>query len=99
MAASTIGANEDHAWAVAKRKPRRQYIGRPALLPNPRFRTPWTQLYASRDDRAFITTMGIDTSTFHAILAAGFGYLWNTRRTTGRLTWECGMDAFALGMS
>ena len=48
-----VGSNEDHLWAVADRRTRRQYLGRPALLPNPRFGTPWTLLYASYDDRAF----------------------------------------------
>ena len=71
-----IGSNEDHAWAVENRRPRRQYLGRMALLPNPRTGTPWTHLYANYQDRAFITTMGVDTSTFRAILTAGFGHLW-----------------------
>ena len=78
LAAATliIGSNEDHAWAVENRRRRRQYLGRTALLPNPRIGTPWTRLYANYEDRAFITTMGVDTSTFHSILAAGFGHLW-----------------------
>ena len=73
------GSNEDHAWSVANRRPRRQYLGRMNLLPNPRIGTPWIRLYENREDRAFITTMGIDTSTFDTILAAGFGYLWHSR--------------------
>jgi hypothetical protein len=73
-----IGSNEDHAWAVENRRPRRQYLGRRALLPNPRFGTPWIRLYTSYEDRAFITTMGVDTATFRTILAAGFGHLWYT---------------------
>ena len=72
------GSNKDHTWAVANRCPRRQYLSRATLLPDPRVNTPWTCLYSSYDDCAFITTMGIDTSTFHAILAAGFGHLWFT---------------------
>lgn len=74
-----VGSNEDHAFSVENRRPRRQYLGRKSLLPNPRFGTPWTRLYESRDDRAFITTMGIDTSAFDSILNAGFGRLWDTR--------------------
>jgi len=74
-----VGSNEDHAWLVEKRRPRRQYLGRTSLLPNPRIGTPWIRLYEKHEDRAFITTMGIDTSTFHAILEAGFGHLWHTR--------------------
>lgn len=71
-----IGSNEDHAWAIENRRPRQQYLGRLNLLPNPRFGTPWKRLYDHHEDRAFITTMGVDTSTFHAILEAGFGTLW-----------------------
>jgi len=74
-AALIVGSNENHAWAVENQRPHRQYLGRTALLPNPRIGTPWTHLYANYEDRAFITTMGVDTSTFHAILAAGFGLL------------------------
>ena len=78
VATLIIGSNEDHAWAVENRRHRRQYLGRSALLPNPRIGTPWTRLYANYDDRAFITTMGVNTSTFRAILGAGFSHLWYT---------------------
>ena len=71
-----IGSNEDHAWAVKNRRPHRQCLRRMALLPNPRAGTPWTHLYTNYEDRAFVTTMGIDTSAFRAILGAGFGHLW-----------------------
>ena len=73
-----VGSNEDHAWSVENRYPRRQYLGRTSLLPNPRIGTPWIRLYESHADQAFITTMGVDTSTFRAILEAGFGNLWYT---------------------
>ena len=74
-----VGSNEDHAWSVENRHPRRQYLGRTNLLPNPRFGTPWMRLYNNCEDRAFITTMGVNTSTFNAILEAGFGRLWYAR--------------------
>ena len=74
-----VGSNEDHIQAVENRRPRRQYLGRTNLLPNPRIGTPWIRLYENHEDQAFITTMGIDTSTFHAILEAGFGHLWYIR--------------------
>lgn len=77
-----IGSNEDHAWAVENRRQRRQYLRRAVLLPDPRINTPWTRLYLSHDDPAFITTMGINFPTFQAILAAGFGHLWYTRSIT-----------------
>lgn len=73
-----IGSNKDHAWVVQNRRRRRQYLARPNLLQNPRKGTPWRQLYENNDDRAFITTMGIDTPTFRMILEAGFGSMWYT---------------------
>jgi hypothetical protein len=79
VAVLIVGSNEDHAWSVGNRHPRRQYLGRASLLPNPRLGTPWTRLYENHDNRAFITTMGIDAPTFRAILEAGFGHLWSTR--------------------
>lgn len=74
-----VGSNEDHAWSVENRRPRRQYLGRRDLLPNPRIGTPWTRLYENHEDRAFITTMGVDIPTFHTILDAGFAHLWYTQ--------------------
>ena len=74
-----MGSNEDHTWSVENWRPHRQYLGRKNLLPNPRSGTPWTHLYENCEDRAFITTMGVDTSTFHTILGAGFERLWYTR--------------------
>jgi hypothetical protein len=59
-----------------QRNSRRLYLTRPDLLPNPRYGTPWQRLYASKNDRAFITTMGFDVSTFQSLLDAGFGRLW-----------------------
>ena len=77
------GSNENRAWTVwvvENRRPHRQYLKRAAPLPDSRTdTTPWTRLhYASYDNRAFIITMGVDTSTFRAILVAGFGHLWYT---------------------
>ena len=48
------------------------YLCRPQLLPNPHINTPWQALYHSRNDRAYITTMGFDVETFKLILSAGF---------------------------
>ncbi|KAI0344497.1 hypothetical protein BDW22DRAFT_1391232 [Trametopsis cervina] len=59
------------------RRRTRQYLTRPELLPNPRVNTPWQQLYESRSDRAFITTMGVDVATFEYLLEAGFADEWN----------------------
>ncbi|TFK78047.1 hypothetical protein K466DRAFT_607376 [Polyporus arcularius HHB13444] len=72
-----LGAEEARISRAEKRKPSRRYLRRPQLLPTPRRDTPWQALYESRDDRAFITTMGIDVNTFHYILRSGFSYEWN----------------------
>ncbi|TFK80251.1 hypothetical protein K466DRAFT_452479, partial [Polyporus arcularius HHB13444] len=55
----------------------RRYLRRAQLLPNPRRDTPWQALYESHDDRAYITTMGINVDTFHYILDHGFARKWN----------------------
>lgn len=57
----------------------RLYLRRAELLPDPRGVTPWQCLLASMNDRAFITTMGIDVHTFNLILERGFTFLWNSR--------------------
>lgn len=72
------GAEESRKLRIERRKPNRLYLCRPQLLPNPRVDTPWQILFASRNDRAFITTMGFDVVTFHAIIDAGFGHSWCT---------------------
>ncbi|KAF8799597.1 hypothetical protein BYT27DRAFT_7058723, partial [Phlegmacium glaucopus] len=48
------------------------------LMPNPRVDTPWQRLWASQEDRAFITTMGFDVATFRYILEGSgrFGQQW-----------------------
>lgn len=56
----------------------RLYLVRRDLLPNPRYNTPWQRLYSGQNDRAFITTMGVDCITFQQILDQGFAQLWNT---------------------
>jgi hypothetical protein len=75
MAAGVIwlGAEEARRLRAERRKRTRLYLCRPQLLPNPRFDTPWRVLYSSKSDRAFITTMGFNVDTFHAIISAGFG--------------------------
>jgi hypothetical protein len=72
------GSNEDHAWVAENRRPRRHYLRRINLLPNPRVGTPWTYLYESGDDRAYLTTMGVNVATFWMIMGSGFANLWYT---------------------
>ena len=59
------------------RRRHRLYLCRPELVPNPRVGSPWQFLHQSQSDRAFITTMGVDTATFRITLDTGFEILWN----------------------
>lgn len=72
-----FGAEEARIRRAERRQPNRRYLCRPQLLPSPRRDTPWQVLYESHDDRAFITTMGIDRATFEYILQSGFATRWN----------------------
>ncbi|KAJ7233613.1 hypothetical protein B0H12DRAFT_1076556 [Mycena haematopus] len=71
-----LGAEEAHILRAERRQQSRLYLCRPQLLPNPRFDTPWQILYASQNDRAFITTMGFDVKAFTSIIDAGFDTAW-----------------------
>ena len=73
-----LGAKEARLMKIRVRHPSRLYLCRPQLLPSPRFMTPWTQLYESYNDRAYITTMGFDVTTFHQLLDSGFADKWNS---------------------
>jgi hypothetical protein len=63
---------------VEGRRRHRLYLCRPELVPNPRIGSPWQFLHQSQSDRAFMTTMGINTVTFQVILDVGFEHLWNS---------------------
>ena len=56
----------------------RLYLTRSELLLHPQGRTPWQVLYHSNNDRAFITTMGLDVQTFGLLLERGFQEAWDT---------------------
>jgi hypothetical protein len=73
------GIEESHRLRTQHRQERRHYLCRSHLLPNPRANTPWQVLYASANDRAFITTMGFDVRGFRILLEAGFEEKWNSR--------------------
>lgn len=79
LAATAIfaGVEEARLHRAETRLPSRRYLRRSQLLPDPRRNTAWQALYASQDDRAFITTMGIDCSTFTYVLENGFAERWN----------------------
>lgn len=70
-----LGAEESRQHRSAQRQ--RLYLTRPDLLPNPRSNTPWQALWNTRDNRAYLTTMGIDVGTFDYILEAGFADQWD----------------------
>ncbi|KAG6848521.1 hypothetical protein H0H93_016319 [Arthromyces matolae] len=59
-----------------RRHPNRLYLCLAQLLRNPHVGTPWQALYHSRNDRAYITTMGFDVATFDSILDSGFVHAW-----------------------
>lgn len=71
------GAQYARQLRIARRNPRRLYLVRNQLLPNPKQDTPWQQLYASHNHRAYITTMGVDVATFQYILESGFEQRWD----------------------
>lgn len=75
-AALICGIEVSRQERIDARNPHRSYLCRPQLLPNPRINTPWQVLYNSQNDRAFITTMGIDVTTFASLLTTGFAQLW-----------------------
>lgn len=55
----------------------RLYLCWPELVPNPRVGLPWQLLYQSQLDRAFLTTMGVNTWLFQVILDVEFENQWN----------------------
>ncbi|KAJ3536314.1 hypothetical protein NMY22_g6087 [Coprinellus aureogranulatus] len=71
------GAVIAHENRKARRRKTRRKLLRAHLLKNPRVDTPWQALYHSQDDRAFITTMGIDVNTFKYVLNSGFRKRWD----------------------
>ncbi|KAJ7226867.1 hypothetical protein GGX14DRAFT_385658 [Mycena pura] len=75
-----LGAINAHTRRIARRKQNRVYLCRLQLLPYPRLCSPWQVLYLSGSDRAYITTMGVDVTTFNYILQMGFADLWNSER-------------------
>ena len=79
------GAEESHLARIRNRLP---YLCCPQLLPDPHINTPWQALYRSRNDHAYITTMGFDVETFELILSTGFTQKFTRpqfRETTLRL--------------
>ena len=75
IATMAVHSQEERARRRAKK---RADLVRANLLPNPRFGTPWQQLYRSKSDCAYIITMGFDVATFHKILDASFARQWYT---------------------
>ena len=71
------GVQQARTCRAEARLVNQRYLCHHNLLPNPRANTPWQILYSSQDDRAFITTMGIDCATFNYILEHGFAARWN----------------------
>ena len=71
-----LGAEAGRVLRNERRNQTRTYLCRPQLPPNPRAGTAWITLFTSRNDRAYITTMGFDVETFELIVTSGFGARW-----------------------
>lgn len=90
-----------------QRAEHRLYLTRPDLAQHPRMGTPWHALHQSLNDRAYITTMGVNVTTFNYLLEEGFQHIWDTTpipredvsgHTAPRL-WRRSLDAAgALGL-
>lgn len=78
LALIIISILKARATRVCRRNVNRLYLRRQDLLPNSRIGTPWEVLWSGQDDRAFITTMGFDVTTFRHILGGPghFADLW-----------------------
>ena len=72
------GLGEAERLRAERRHERRLYLVRDDLLKTPREGTPWRALNSSKNDRAFITTMGFNVATFDLILSSGFEERWNS---------------------
>ncbi|KIO23649.1 hypothetical protein M407DRAFT_15528 [Tulasnella calospora MUT 4182] len=72
-----LGAQSRHE-RIRQRFQQRLYLTRPVLLPNPRYATPWIHLYESKDNRAYITTMGFNVATFEFLQTSGFSDVWDS---------------------
>ena len=71
LAATIVHAsNDNHHRSIQQHHIRRGYLSRPQLLPNPLSDTPWTVLYRSCSNSAYLATMGLDVTAFQAILDA-----------------------------
>ncbi|KIK56599.1 hypothetical protein GYMLUDRAFT_247641 [Collybiopsis luxurians FD-317 M1] len=68
LAAVAFGILNNEDECIRRMNPSRLYLTRPQLMPHPRLESPWICLWQGQDDRAFITTMGLDVATFHFIL-------------------------------
>lgn len=77
-ATMVYGAEESKRIRSERRRERRLYLVREDLHPNPRTFSAWQRLFRGKSDRAFITTMSVDVSTFFAILEDGFEAMWNS---------------------
>ncbi|TDL21627.1 hypothetical protein BD410DRAFT_821302 [Rickenella mellea] len=77
-ALAIVGAEEARRLLAERRHDHRIYLVRAQLIDSARGNTPWQRLYRSRNDRAFITTMGFSVDVFELILKSGFEERWNS---------------------
>ncbi|KAG2070728.1 hypothetical protein BDR04DRAFT_1231608 [Suillus decipiens] len=60
-----VGTEQSRYECSERWQSRRTYLIRSDLLPDPCLNMPWQALYSAQNNRAFITTMGVDVPTFH----------------------------------
>ena len=70
-----LGAEEARERRIEQRRHKRLYLRRQELS-SPQETSAWQRLRENANDRAFITTMGFDVSTFKYILESGFMNRW-----------------------
>ncbi|PPQ95855.1 hypothetical protein CVT26_015594 [Gymnopilus dilepis] len=70
------GAEAGRELKAEHRRQTRNYLCRPQLPPSSHYGTAWQSLADSRNDRAYITTMGFDVKTFELIIRSGFEERW-----------------------
>jgi hypothetical protein len=76
LSVMVVGAEQSRQVRARHRNPSRLYLCRGQLLHDPRGDTAWQKLKRTRNDCAFITTMGFNVKMFTFILESRFPKHW-----------------------
>src|ERR1700761_4506574 len=79
LLAAYVGVLRRREERIQRRNTHRIYLTRPDLNPSLRIGTPWQHMHARGNDRAYITTMGVDVATFEHLLNQGFAEMWDSK--------------------